>query len=84
MVPRTPAGKRPRLSIWFDGAGSLLTQPQAALPSSVVPWNLYATDDGGQHLAAFPAPTHPAVTMTALDKKRRVLVATNGGVYRLE
>ena len=63
----------------------LVTEGVSSFPFRVGPWNLFVSDDHGEHWSAFPARLpHPAVSMAVLDKKSRLLVATNGGVYRLE
>jgi photosystem II stability/assembly factor-like uncharacterized protein len=74
-------------AIWFGPADAMYLVTQGEASFSVVrdPWALYGSDDLGRHWTAFPARLPHAVVVTAaLDKAGRLLVATNGGVYRLE
>jgi hypothetical protein len=46
---------------------------------------MYISNDLGMQWDVFAAQLpHPVISMVALDKRGRLLVATNGGVYRLE
>src|SRR6185369_4639604 len=47
-------------------------------------WSMFASSDGGHEWVPLPPLQHPVVRSFAVDKRGRLLVATNGGVYRLE
>jgi hypothetical protein len=73
--------------VWFDGAGTMYAawERQSPFQSRVGPWTMYMSNDLGMHWAEFAAQLpHPVISMAALDKRGRLLLATNGGVYRLE
>lgn len=84
--PQELLGRSTR-AMWFDGGGTLyrVTRWQPSASGGRRPWDLWTSNDRGQHWAAFPARLpHPVVEQTAIDKRGRLLVGTNGGVYRLE
>jgi hypothetical protein len=73
--------------VWFDAVGRMYyaPQPPTSTTGTFGSWPLLVSTDLGMHWATFGAQlAHPVISTVVLDKGRRQLAATNGGVYRLE